>query len=139
MVLSSGGTLQVRSLLLLPRTCVGGTSAQTLFLRNIGSAPLAGNVESISPPYEILSGGGHFVLQPGQKLAVVMGFTPVAPGTVISTLVIDRHRRESARRVCADCRGKEQPRETSARRLREAPARGRAPSRRTSLPKRRLM
>jgi streptogramin lyase len=87
--LSSGGMLQVRSRLVLPRTCVGGTSAQTLFLQNAGSSPLAGNVESISPPFEILSGGGHFVLPPGQKLAVVIGFTPVASGTVISTLVID--------------------------------------------------
>jgi streptogramin lyase len=88
-VVSSGGTLQVRDELQLPRACVGGTSAQTLFLLNVGSAPLAGNVESISPPFEILSGGGHFVLQPGQRLAGVIGFTPVASGTVISTLVID--------------------------------------------------
>lgn len=87
-VLSTGGKLQARSRLLLPRTCVGGTSAQTLFLRNVGPAPLAGNVETLSPPFELFSGGGHFVLPPGQELAVVVGFTPVASGTVITTLVI---------------------------------------------------
>jgi len=45
-------------------------------------------VQSLSPPFEILSGGGHFLLPPGQSLPVVIGFTPVAPGMVISTLVI---------------------------------------------------
>jgi hypothetical protein len=68
---------------------VSGTSAQTLFLRNIGSAPLVGSVDSLSPPFEVLSGGGHFMLPPGQTLPVVIGFSPLAPGAVISTLVIN--------------------------------------------------
>lgn len=88
-VVTTGGKLQVRSRLELPQTCVSGTSAQTLFLRNIGSAPLIGNVETLAPPFEILSGGGHFMLPPGQSLPVVIGFSPVAPGAVISTLVIN--------------------------------------------------
>jgi hypothetical protein len=45
-------------------------------------------VETLSPPFEVFSGGGHFVLPPGQELAVVIGFTPAASGAVISTLVI---------------------------------------------------
>jgi DNA-binding beta-propeller fold protein YncE len=88
-VLSNGGKLQVRSTLTLPLTCVGGTSAQTLFLRNIGATPLVGSVASLSPPFEVLSGSGHFMLPPGEALPVVIGFSPVASGMVISTLVIN--------------------------------------------------
>jgi hypothetical protein len=46
-------------------------------------------VNSLSPPFEVLSGMGHFMLRPGETLSVVIGFSPVASGMVISTLVIN--------------------------------------------------
>jgi DNA-binding beta-propeller fold protein YncE len=88
LVFFTGGKLRVASKLVLPTTAVGGTSAQTLFVKNVGTGALAGKVETLSPPFSILAGGGPFVLGPGQSKAVVIAFTPVAEGKVISTLVI---------------------------------------------------
>src|SRR5206468_168077 len=87
-VFFTGGKLSVASKLVLPPTEVGGTSAQTLFVKNGGKGLLAGKVETLSPPFSILAGGGPFVLGPGQSKAVVIAFTPVAVGKVITTLVI---------------------------------------------------
>jgi DNA-binding beta-propeller fold protein YncE len=86
--ISTGGKLRIDRLLLLPSTRVGGTSALTLFLDNVGTGVLAGNVGTLAPPFAVLSGAGRFVLGPGQSQAVVISFTPTAAGGFAGNLAI---------------------------------------------------
>jgi DNA-binding beta-propeller fold protein YncE len=85
---STGGRLRLDRLLLLPATRVGGTSALTLFLDNVGTGVLAGNVGTLTAPFTVLSGAGRFVLGPGQSQAVVIRFTPAAEGGFAGNLLI---------------------------------------------------
>lgn len=88
LTVSVGGTLRIVRRLVLPRTAVGGTSAQTLFIQNPGPGVLSGLVSSLSPPFGILFGGGRYSIPPGGWLPVVVTFSPLVVGDAISTLVI---------------------------------------------------
>jgi len=60
---------------------VGGSAERTFTLRNSGTAPLAGNLALSCAHYEVVSGGGAFVLAPGEARAVTVRFAPGAAGS----------------------------------------------------------
>jgi hypothetical protein len=71
-------------------TAIGQPTDQSITLLNqAGStSSLTGNVDSLSAPFSIVSGGGAFSLSPGQSKQVVTRFLPTAEGPASADLTI---------------------------------------------------
>lgn len=59
---------------------VNDSASRTFVLRNLGNASLRGNVALACPPFRVVTGGGPYVLAPGETLAVGLRFLPTAAG-----------------------------------------------------------
>jgi len=70
-------------------TGTGTSSNITLTIRNAASqTTLIGNVEALSAPFSLTSGGGSFTLSGGQAITVTVQFAPESPGRFSETLGI---------------------------------------------------
>lgn len=65
---------------------VGQFADASFTVKNSGCDPIAGDVSESCDPYSILSGGGPFVLGPGDSVIVSVRFAPTAPGTFACTI-----------------------------------------------------
>jgi cytochrome c551/c552 len=57
-----------------------------LVIRSTGSAPLSGNATLSCPAFTLISGGGRFVIAPGQSRSLVVRFLPTTAGLYTCTL-----------------------------------------------------
>ena len=69
---------------------IGQSVDQTVTITNQSSstATLTGNVETLSSPFSVVSGGGAFSLAPGASQTVVVRFSPTAAGPASGNLTI---------------------------------------------------
>jgi outer membrane protein assembly factor BamB len=82
------GRLRVKRFLHLPPTPVGDANTLSLLVENVGTGALTVNVGTVPAPFAVVSGGGRFVLGPGQSQAVAIRFTPRTVGGFAGNLVI---------------------------------------------------
>jgi DNA-binding beta-propeller fold protein YncE len=83
------GRLRVKPLLLMPATPVGDANTRSLLIENVGTGALTCNVGNLTAPFAVVSGGGRFVLGPGQSQAVAIRFTPRTEGAFAGSLRIE--------------------------------------------------
>ena len=67
---------------------VGNTRMMKFQLRNQGGGRLYGTIDMLVPPFNVLSGGGNFMLGPRESMQVRVGFQPPASGSFSEMLRI---------------------------------------------------
>ena len=77
---------------------VGQSTSQNITILNqaISTGSLTGSVGTLTGPFSIVSGGGPFILPPGQSQIVTVSFSPVVAGASFDTLIITHNATEQA-------------------------------------------
>lgn len=88
-LLAASGRLQVSvKSISFGKLRAGQTKTKNFKIKNTGRSSLQGNVETLSTPFRIVSGGGSFVLAPGKSVTVKVEFAPTEAGRATQTLKI---------------------------------------------------
>jgi hypothetical protein len=69
---------------------VGKSATQTFTITNLSNSTdvLEGNINNLSGPFSVVTGGGTFTLAPGKSQSVTISFSPGSEGTFSETLFI---------------------------------------------------
>ncbi len=87
--LASGQLVVGANQVKFPPARPGQQRTRSLQIRNVGRDPLMVGVAAPPAPFRILMGGGVFMLSPGERRTVLVGFTPPAAGPFTGILAIN--------------------------------------------------
>ena len=87
------GTVPPGRLVVSPRrlqfgSARGAGKTRSFRIRNIGAAPVSGNVSELFAPLQVVSGGGRFTLQPRESRTVTVRLGPGGRGSFSDTLAV---------------------------------------------------